>query len=180
MLLKLVNDISSIKATLRSNHTLRNIHLDLSTEYDPMQDHILMATMINSNEGSPEEVSRAKVIQTQLDSERRAVLSKIQGVNQSLYSEIDPLQLPEVLALVGNHHGQGEFYVALKSSIAGVISIVNEKECLKQENSYYRAKIAEYRAKVEANEAKIATIEASEAPVVNVGSEPRCNKRRRK
>ena len=110
------------------------------------------------------------------------MLAELQGVNHSVYSEINPLHLPEVLALVGHRHGhrQGEFYVALKSSIAGVISIVNEKECLKQENSYYRAKIAEYRAKVEANEAKIAAIEASEAPVVDIKSECRSNKRRRK
>lgn len=97
-----------------------------------------------------------KVIQTQLNSKRRAELTELQGVSQSvslMYSEIEPLHLPEVLALVGKHHGQGELFLAFKSSVAGVISTVNEKECLKQENSYYRAKIAEYKAKLEANEA---------------------------
>ena len=179
MLLKLVNDISSIEATLRSNHTLDEIQITygISDADAQIWQHIDIATEINCNEGSP---GRAKVIKTQLDSERRAELSELQGVNQSLYSEIDPLHLPEVLALVGNHHGQEEFYVALKASIAGVISIVNEKEGLKKQWEYHNAIVSEHRAKMDAIEARIAAIEASEAPVVDIGSECRSNKRRRK
>ena len=76
-----------------------------------------MATQINTkNENNAEAAGRKKMIQTQLNSERRAELADLQGVNQSLYSEIDPLHLPEVLSLVDQHHGQGELYVALKSS----------------------------------------------------------------
>ncbi len=176
MLLKLVNDISSIEATLRSNHTLRNILLIPSDADAQIHELIHMATAINR---LPEEAGRMKVIETQLNSVKRAELVELQGDNQSLYSEIDPLHLPEVLALVGRCHGQGELFVALKSSIAEVISTVSRKECIKQENSYYRAKIAEFRAKMEANEAELATIEASEVSVVNIGSESRCSKRRR-
>ena len=180
MLLKLVNDVSSIEATLRSNHTLRNIHLDLPTEDDPMHEHILMATHINLTSNNNLEVAgRAKVIKTHLHSERRAELMELQGVNQSVNSEINPLHLPEVLALVGQHHGQSEFFVALRSSIAGVISTVNRKECLKQQIAHDKAKIAEYNAKVEAAEAEIASIEAAEGRVLHVGSESRSNKRRR-
>ena len=176
MLLKLVNDISSIEATLRSNHTLRNIILIPSDADAQIHEKINMATAINR---LPEEAGRMKVIETQLNSVKRAELVELQGDNQSIYSEINPLHLPEVLALVGRCHGQGELFVALKSSIAEVISTVDRKECIKQENSYYSAKIAEYRAKMEANEAELATIEASEASVVNFGSESRCNKRRK-
>ena len=179
MLLKLVNDISSIEATLRSNHTLNEIQItsEISDADAQICEHINIATVINCNDGSP---GRAKVIQTQLDSERREELSEIQGVNQSLYSEIDPLHLPEVLALVGNHHGQEEFYVALKASIAGVISIVNEIPFLKKQWEYHNAIVSEHRAKMDAIEARIAAIEASEAPVVDIGSQCRSNKRRRK
>ena len=184
MVLKLVNDISSIEATLRSNHTLRKICflsdgtdvINLSGTEVQILDQFNTALEINR---LPGEAGRSKVLQTQLHSERRAQLAELQGVSHSLYSEIDPLHSPEVLALVDDYHGHGELYIALKSSIAGVISTVNEKECLKQENSYYRAKIAEYSAKLEANEAKIAVIEAAEAPVVDIGSESRCNKRRK-
>ena len=125
MLLKLVNDISSIEATLRSNHTLRYIILTPSDEDAQIHEHIRMATVINR---LPEEAARAKVIQTQLQSATRAILAELQGANHSLYSEINPLHLPEVLALVGRHHGQIELYVALRSSIAELTSTVNRKE----------------------------------------------------
>ncbi len=115
-------------------------------------------------------------------------MAELQGVSQSVYSEINPLHLPEVIALVGKNHGQGELYIALKSSIAGVISTVNRKQCLQQESAYYRAKIEDYsskiaecRTKVEEVEAEIATIEAREGHAVDITSESlQRNKRRRK
>ena len=93
--------------------------------------------------------------------------------------EIDPLHLPEVLRLVGNNQCQGDLYTALKSSIAGVISTVNRKECLKQQRGYHNAIIAEHSAKVEAIDAELAAIEAAEGSVLHIGSESRSNKRRR-
>ena len=173
MLLKLVNDISSIDATLQSNHTLTRLDvIDFGEQI--IQMHFINTTVINRNSGSPEAAGRAKVIQTQLHSERRAQFAELQGVDHSVYSEIDPLHLPEVLALVGNHHGQGEFYLTLRSSIAEVISTVNREQYLKQQR-------ADLKAKLEAIEAEIATIEAAKEQAVGIGSEaPRNNKRRRK
>ena len=115
-----------------------------------------MATRINRNyENNPEETGREKVIQTQLHSDSRGKLAKLQGVNRSLYSEINPLHLPEVFALVGQSHGQGEVYVALQSSIAGVISTVNEKQCIQDQMTYHLAKAEELDAKLVAmNEAE--------------------------
>jgi hypothetical protein len=139
--LQLVNDISRIKATLQSNHTLQTLEVK-EIQYDgdddddddvhaQIQRQIDNALEINMNhENDPEAAGREKVICSQLHSEARAKLAELQGVDRSLYSEINPLHLPEVLALVGRHHGQGELYVALKSSIAGVISTVNRKECI--------------------------------------------------
>jgi len=117
---------------IKYHHTLAYIYCELLFD---IQRHIIMATQINTkNENNAEAAGREKVTQTQLNSERRAELADLQGVNQSLYSEIDPLHLPEALSLVGQHRGQGELYVALKSSIAGVISTVKRKECLQQQN----------------------------------------------
>jgi hypothetical protein len=98
---------------------------------------------------------RIKVIQTQLHSGTRAWLAAVQGVDRSLYSEINPLHLPEVVALVGRHHGQEELYVALKSSIAGVISTVNRIECIQQRRAYHAARLEEL-------DVELATIEAAE------------------
>eukprot|EP00985_Skeletonema_marinoi_P013893 scaffold6989_cov118-Skeletonema_marinoi.AAC.1 len=112
------------------------------------------------------------MIQSQLHSAKREELARLQGVHQSLFSEINPLHLPEVLSLIGRHHGQGELYVALKSSIAGVVSTVNRKQCLQQQRAYHKAKL-------EAIEAEIAAIEAADGDVAQVASESRSSKRRR-
>ena len=164
MLLKLVNDISSIDATLQSNHTLEHLHVECNEEDEQIQMRIDSATDINWNEDSPGAAGRAKVIQTQLHSERRAQLAELQGVDHSVYSEIDPIHLPEVFALVGRHHGQRELYLTLRSSIAEVISTVNREQYLKQQR-------AELKSKLEAIEAEIATIEAAKEQEVGIGSE---------
>jgi Ran GTPase-activating protein (RanGAP) involved in mRNA processing and transport len=133
LLLKLVNDVSSIKATLQSNHTLRY----LSPSDRLFRKHINAAIIMNRlHKNNPEAAGRAKVICTQLNSVRRNALCKLQGVNRSLYSEINhginPLHLPEILSLVGQNHGQEELYAALKSSVAGLISTVNRKQCIQE------------------------------------------------
>ena len=113
LLLKLVNDVSSIAATLQSNHTLQKITVD---EDSDIQQHINHAVDYHvDEENDPEEAGREKVIQTQLNSVERAELAALQGVDcsLSLYSEIDPLYLPEVLELVQEYHGMSELYVAL-------------------------------------------------------------------
>lgn len=198
-LLKLVNDVSSIRATLQSNHTLRCIRLnDLSNANEHIQRHIDAATNINRTKDNPEAAGRAKVHETQLHGEKRAELAALHGVSQSIYNEINPLHLPEVFALVARpyfyndcwHHGQGELYVALKLSIAGLISTVDRKQCLKQQRADLKVRSEEIKADLEARleaikaeiaaiDAKIVTIEAAEGREVDVRSEARSNKRRR-
>ena len=169
-LLKLLNDVSSIEATLQSNHTLTFLERDLSI--NQIRVHIDKAIGINSNASSPEAAGREKVVETQLNSERRAELAALQGVNHSVYSEIDPVHLPEVLVLVGRHHGQGELYLALKSSIADLISTVNRMECLKQQRDYHLARAKHL-------EAEIVAIEAAEGEAASIGCDSRSNKKRR-
>ena len=175
MLLKLVNDISSIDATLRSNHNLTY----LLCADDQIQKHIGDATFINRNADSPEAAGREKVIQTQLNSKKRAELAALQGVNHSVYSEIDPLHLPEVLALVGRRHGQGELYVALKSSIAGVISTVNREQCIEAQMAYHASKLEEHASKLEQLGVELAAIKAARGGRAQTG-ESHSSKRRRK
>ena len=176
MLLELVNDISSIEATLLSNHTLEWIYVTLDEVESlnavvEIQQQIHKATRINANFPN-EERAAAKVIRTQLHSRRRAELAVLQGVNHSVYSEIDPLHLPEVLALIGHHHGQGELYIALTYAIADLISTVNRKECIRKQMTYYAARLKELGE-------ELAAIEAAEGGAASVGSEPRSIKRRR-
>lgn len=154
LLLKLVNDITCIKATLQSNHTLRYLNdkriipdgypFNVEEEF---QKQINFATRINRNH-ERNAAGREKVIQTQLHSARRSELADLQGVDHSVFSEIDALQLPEVLALVGRSHGQGELYVALKSVVMGLFSSVNMIECIQQERDFHAAKVEELDAKL--------------------------------
>jgi hypothetical protein len=130
------------------------------------------ALQINIHLDSDREAAgREKVIQTQLHSVMGAELANLQGVDQTLFSDINPLHLPEVLKLVGRHHGQKELYVALKLSIAGVISTVKRKQFKQQQRAYHAAKLVELYA-------ELAAIDAAERNVVEVG-ESRSSKRRR-
>ncbi|KAK1746118.1 leucine-rich repeat protein [Skeletonema marinoi] len=100
LLLKLVNNLSSIKATLQSNHTLTNLTMkeinpygeypyqnDLSEEF---QMNINVATQINANEGNLVAAGREKVVVSHLDSQIRLELYCLQDLDDSLYSQIDP------------------------------------------------------------------------------------------
>ena len=181
MLLKLVGDVSSIEATLQCNHTLNSITVETSDEDARVMSEAIEAAADSTSyvyrNGSLE---REKIMGTQLNSATREELAELQGVNHSVFSEIDPLHMPEVLALVGNYHGQEELYVALRSSIAGLISTVDRKQYLKQQWEYHKLMIAEHEAKMDAIEAELATMEVSGvAPVENIGSETRRDKKRR-
>ena len=127
-LLKLVIDISSIKATLQSNHILEDLSVDDGDEYDDeyddedeIQQFINEAVGINSWEDSPEVAGREKVRRIQLHRAMRVVLAELQGVTHSLYSEIDTLYLPEVLSLISRYHKLEDLFSALKSTMAGLL-----------------------------------------------------------
>ena len=122
---------------------------------------IKRAVTINyDHDGNAEAAGREKLIQ-QLRRDNRAILGQLQGVNRTLYSEIDSLHLPEVLSLVGRKHGQDELYVAFKSSIADVISIVNRRKCIRQKRDHFILKRDHYAALVEKLNADLAAIDES-------------------
>ena len=168
LLLNLVNDISSIKATLQTNSTLHSIHVGRNgEEMEEVREYIEFACRFTSN--------RQKVIHTQLHSMRRANLCRLQGIrerfNAAFYGEFDPLHLPEILALVGQTHGLGELHMALRSSIATLFSTVDRVTCLEQKIAYHEARVASLRAEV-------AIIKRAEGNVAEVRNDS-LNKRRR-
>ncbi len=163
MLLKLVNDISSIEATLQSNHTLKHVIVGKNNaggrlalvDIDIVR-QINLATQINAY---PENSAGEKVISSHLCSKNRAELYRIQGVDHSVYREIDPLLLPEVLSLIGDSYGHGELFLALSASVTMLFSTVNRKKCVLQQREYHAANIAGHRAKVEELDAELAAEE---------------------
>ena len=174
-----MNDVSSIEASLQPNHTLGCLYV--KDFYEGIQPYIDMATITNrKNTYNPGTAGREKVIETHLDSKIRAELAKLQGVDHSVYSEINPPHLPEVLALIGERRWQRELYAAVSSSIMTLLSTVNRKKCIQQQREYHAAIIAEHRAKVEELDAELAAIEALEGNEGNEEIEHNSNKRRRK
>ncbi len=169
VLLKLVSDICSINGTLQTNCFLHDICLfvgKVADDLEEVQECIRFACNLHSN--------RQKVIHTQLHSARRAQLCRLQGIersNAAFYGAFDPLHLPEILALVGQTHGLGELHVALRSSIATLLSTVDRVTCLEQEIAYHEARAANLRAEV-------AAIKRAEGNVMEVVNDSR-NKRRR-
>ena len=100
-----------------SNHTLRDIFcFDASghTGSQIVKGHIRDALSINSQHGmNPPAAGRAKVIATQLNSAKRRELCRLQGIEYSypaIFAGIDPVLLPDLLALVTSEHGLIERY----------------------------------------------------------------------
>jgi len=183
LLLTLVCDISSIKATLQSNHTLIDFG-DVSIEggdclRNDLSDHITHVLAFN------QKVDRlvcgeGKVIALHLQSKALADMCRLQRVEQNnaaLYGQINPLCLPEVLALIKRFHGQTELYLSLRSSIMTLLSTVDRERCLQQRLSYHMAMIQEHSASAEELRAEIATIARAKGQVER-DQEPSTKKRR--
>jgi len=141
LLLKLINDISSIKATLQSNHTLHSMSFPESFESVPMFETEIVREIkqiFRMNEypwSNPDRTGKRKVILTQLDSKRRAKMCRLQGLGddtKSPYTELGPLLLPEVLEIVGKHHGLREFYESFRVRVADLWTTVNRKKVVQQ------------------------------------------------
>ena len=171
MILKLLHDVSSIESTLRSNHTLLNFEVyikrsALEMEEKDIAQHVKMALRINGrNRSNPGAAGRKKLTEIQLHCEERAALSRIQGgVSQSLYSQIDPLILPEVLSLVGcGRYEMKDLHVALKSSIVDLLSTVSRKK-------YVQQQLDEYTATSETLHNELDQIKAKERGALNIAS----------
>lgn len=199
-MLKLVNDISSIDATLQSNHTLTTFGKSFEQEGESfintpdrlIRHRISKALHTNYNMTSwtrmtssqLDTAGRKKVISTQLNSRERALLCDLQDVdvcNEALYSEINPLHLPEVLAMIYQHHGQSELYVALVSSIAGLLSTINRKKILQERVEHHLSIIKEHAATVETLRTEIAAIEEAEGNIAETENDFKslgCKRRR--
>ncbi len=137
LLLKLVNDVSSIKATLQSNHTLIEIDVPDNDDYSEIQDDINCALHCNNLDtlDGDAAVGEAKVIWTQLDSNVRQRMCLSQGIESQYHSiavpliEIGPLLLPEVLKIIGDR-GRSNLYEALLVSVADLWATISKKQVL--------------------------------------------------
>jgi len=141
LVLKLLNDISSIKSTLLSNHTLRRITFEDNFDYAAytytgIEAEIKRVLDINEyHKNNPDAAARQKVIQTQLSSEIRAGMRRLQGLDddkKSPLTDLGPLLLPELLAIVDTHHCVGEFFELFRTCVADLWTTINRKRVLQQ------------------------------------------------
>ena len=80
-------------------------------------------------------------------------MANIQGVKQPLYSQINPLHLPELLSVICRRLEVGELNTALRTFIIELLKTVNRKKCLQQKMEYHLAQVEQIRAELEAIEA---------------------------
>ena len=114
------------------------------TTTEELEERIDNAIEINKNNDAYA-AGRAKVIGTQLSSNKRMELSRLQGVDYSygsIFADIDPILLPEVLALVGGRHDQRELYRMLLATAPDLVSIVNRKGVLLQRKAEIKSRVA--------------------------------------
>lgn len=177
-LLQLLNDVSSIdNAYNSSNHSLvlglryhvqRTLPAPTDTQIiKSLLKHVNHATNINrrhrgrSEIGRSHEAGRAKVIETQLNSDTRMELCNLQGINFSysgIFEEIDPILLPDVLAMVGRGRGLKhlhELYRMLITTVPDLVSIVNKRVAIQERIAKNRARIANLTADYQRQQAAL-------------------------
>jgi len=128
---KVLIDITSIERTYNSNHTLLSCNIGGNISTRRLKSLIDSACKDDNNRAN---ASRTKVIKYQLDSQKRKELCHIQGVQYSpignLFADIEPILLPNILALIGSRHGQSELYTALIPTAPDLLSYIDRKALL--------------------------------------------------
>ena len=168
--LKLLVNVSPTENTYKnSNHTLTCLSLRNDYVYDEegnyvegndyVEEYILKIDhMLNIN--TNDNPGRRKVIDCMLRSDNRMELAELQGItcpsHNSVYSQIDPIVLPEVLALVCTNN---DMYCALVATASDLTSLVNKPVVIKEKIEKKNEQIAhlniEYNQKIGALVAEI-------------------------
>lgn len=120
-LLKILNNVETIQATYNSNHILKWISLKGNhfVSHETIN-HIQSALKLNQQTDVGENyhhlVGRSKVRQSQLQSQNRMILSRLQGVDDYFmrpFSTVTSEVVPNYLALVGDTSGLSDLYLLL-------------------------------------------------------------------
>ena len=170
--LKLLNDVSSIESTCHSNSTLKTCIIstlqydraEMSREVSFFQGRgtlILIEEACNDNQKI--DAGKAKVIRSHLNSQTLKRLCNLQGTEYSysnIFADVEPVLLPDVLALIGDRHGQSEFYTALIQTAPDLLSYIDRKALIRDVitkntaraaalSDEFESKVTEYQAEFE-------------------------------
>ena len=135
-ILKMLVDVSSIENTINnSNHTLTILGLVYHNTKSGIIGRIDSAIKVNKRGGSSRETGREKVIKYQLNSQEREEMCRLQYVKYSsednMFADVEPKLLPKILALIGERHGQSEFYTSLLPVAPVLLSFIDRKAMIK-------------------------------------------------
>jgi len=147
-ILKMLLDISSIKATIESNTRLHRIALPIESDYrdeyasdfsdsdaseyyardgyEEIRKWIHSVLDWNFDQKSP----RERIIETHLNARNRRQLCEMQGVDysyDSLFAEIPPCAMPELFATLGEDPGEMDPLRALVATVASWTSLVDRR-----------------------------------------------------
>ena len=163
--LKLLVDISSIENTYNSNYTLINLNLPDAHGTDSLKIHIEDAVRVNRNSPTSHAAGREKVISYQLFSQKRKDLCRVQNIEHcsigNLFADTEPTLLPRILALIGEQHGQSEFYSALISMVPDLMSFIDRKAMLKESIKSIAAEISSLTSILSKMNSRLALIDSN-------------------
>ena len=127
--IKLLNDISSIDNTVSSNHTILTLGFPERARLGHHQIMRYIDFAINMNRihaGIADAAGKAKVVGSQLNTNKRLKLSRLQGLTQGaghIFSQIESFLLPDVLALTGRKHGLNDFFRMFLSTLPHLMAL---------------------------------------------------------
>ncbi|KAL9187159.1 hypothetical protein ACHAXT_010879 [Thalassiosira profunda] len=170
--LKLLNDISSVEGTGKSNHSLTQLglpSLGYRNETKEIRDIKILidgALSINKrHKGKSHEAAREKIIESQMHTMRRKEFCRLQGVNfdyANLLEGIDDIYAPDVLAMASEMRDSApydtilysmtyferggipftELYRMLKNLVPALTSLIDRKGLLEDTLEKNRAQMA--------------------------------------
>jgi len=151
--LKLLVDASSIENTYNSNHTLKSCCVGQYLRNDVL-DRVYEASALNEHGGNPKSIGRLKVIKYQLNSTTRKNLCSLQGIEycNNPFADIEPILLPNILALIGEKRGQSDLYAALVPTAPELLSYIDREAMM--------------RSIMESNMARIDALAKEMAPLI--------------
>ena len=164
-ILKLLIDVSSIDNTYNSNHTLGELYLVEKNWRDEVNRQINSASWENrkSSRTSRHAAGRAKVIKYQLNSQKRKKLCELQDIEYtpgSIFADIEPILLPDILVLIGEEHGQSEFYTKLIHTAPDLLSYINREALIDNEMAKYTLQASDITAQITALTQQLSTVNA--------------------
>lgn len=147
-----MNVLTTLPGTREFQHERIQQHIDEVIDINKWKPSRHELKSISNDHEFIKRLSRRKVIYAQLHCATREGLAELQRVKTSVYNEIEPLHLPEVLALIGRRLDRTEMYKALSENILSLISTSNLQKyikIIKQQMEHHTSMIAEHAAKLE-------------------------------